>query len=132
MQHFTYSDIHLQVKMEDYPLYVPHYENWKHYFKKLSTSHQQYHNGKLSAKVIPSHTVKRKEEGPSVELQMTSETQSTVEKADAKERRRKSLKRAAGEQIIISKKIRQTDNTTPSKTANVLKCTPVAGNDIFS
>ncbi|XP_046563345.1 uncharacterized protein LOC124272235 [Haliotis rubra] len=76
--------------------------------------------------------LKRKEEGPSVELQMTSETQSTVEKADAKERRRKSLKRAAGEQIITTKRIRQTENTTPSKTANVLMCTPVAGNDIFS
>ena len=74
----------------------------------------------------------RKEKEPSVELQIMSETQGRVEKADAKQRRQKSLKRAAGEQIITSKRIRQTDNTTLSKTAKVLKCTPVAGNDIFS
>ena len=75
---------------------------------------------------------KRKEERASIELQITSETQNAVEKADAKEKRRKSLKRAAGEQIVTSKRIRQTENTSSSKTAKALKCTPVEKKDIFS
>ena len=120
-------------------MYIPDYSKFKHYFDdkhKAKTAHLL--SGKAKRVVIPV----RKTQQPSqhreptkVTLQMTSESQSEVERAEAKDKREKALKRRAGEKCITTKKIRRTNNntsTTPSKTAKVLKCTPVREKDIFS
>ncbi len=94
------------------------------------TGSSQLVNGKPQPKLISSHQPEEASKEVQVKLQVTSEPQSVVERADAKEKRQKSLKRAAGEQVTTTKRIRLTSNI-PSKTARVLKSTPVNENDIF-
>ncbi len=118
--------------MESLPLYVPDYNKWQQYFKKHMTgASPKLVNGKTHLKVIPSLRHVSKQDEPKVTLQVTSEAQSVVDQAGAKEKRGNSLKRAAGGKVTTTKKIRQTSNT-PSKTAKVLRCTPVSERDIFS
>ncbi|XP_067676381.1 muscle M-line assembly protein unc-89-like [Haliotis asinina] len=93
-------------------------------------SSSQLVNGKPQPKLISSDQSEEASKEVKVKLQVTSEPQSVVERADAKEKRQKSLKRAAGERVATTKRIRLTSNT-PSKTARVFKSTPVNENDIF-
>ena len=125
--------------METRPLYVPDYGKFKHYFDNKhvkKTSNLLY--GKAKRMVIPvwNHTaLQSKQPTTEVTLRMTSESRSEVERAEAKDKRAKAIKRKAGGRCITSKKIRRTENTAsalPSKTAKALKCTPIQEDDIFS